>query len=148
MEEQRFYSRISKGKDILESIIAEEKALEEYQKKNNIKIVDIYRDIHKSVGDERLEYNRLIKDIFEGKVKKLVVIGAERLTRNNEILYKIEHSVELIILGGNGNYTSPKEIEEVQQSLKDFFNERYKKEISVRIKKGLSKSHCKGGESE
>lgn len=79
-----------------ESLIVQRLILKKYAEENGIEFVENYVDIHKHTVEDRPAYNRLIKDIFEGKIDMLVVIGGtDRLTRKMEILEKIMQCVKM-----------------------------------------------------
>ena len=97
------YNRISKGKDIDRSLKEQMEIIESYQRKNDVEI-KVYTDIHKSTIDDREAYNKLITDIFEGKIESLIVLGnLDRLTRKIKILAKIEQIVEVQVVDKNGD---------------------------------------------
>lgn len=138
MEQSRvaIYNRISPERNLAEEIKKENKMVSAYLENNDIELVGIYRDIECHTVEERPQYNKLIKDIFEGKVDKLVITGTDRLTRNFEILEKIRNAVEIILLDENVKETNIY----VMQAL---FNEWYKKDLSKRIKQGIALSKKK-----
>lgn len=142
MEQSRvaIYSRISPEKNLAEEIKKENKIVSAYLENNDIELVGIYRDIECHTVEERPQYNKLIKDIFEGKIDKLVITGTDRLTRNNEIFEKIENAVEIILLDENGKKSNNWND---MLGITNFFNEWYKKDLSKRIKQGIALSKKK-----
>lgn len=90
------YQRISKGENIDDSLVVQKLILEKFAKDNSLEVIDNYVDIHKQAIEDRPAYNRLVKDIFEGKIDTIIVLGGnERLTRNLETLSKIEQNVKV-----------------------------------------------------
>lgn len=118
------YSRISKGQDINNTIKREKEIIKNYAKESNVKVVDTYRDIYKSTLDERTEYNRLITDIFEGKVNYIIVCGgADRLTRDINTLKKILENVEVNFITTKRKEITAKDIKTV--NLWDYLEESF-----------------------
>lgn len=142
MEQSRvaFYNRTSPQKNLAEEIKKENKIISAYLENNDIELVGIYRDIECHTVEERPQYNKLIKDIFEGKIDKLVITGTNRLTRNIDILEKIENAVEIILLDENGKQCN---IHNDILGIVEFFNEWYSKDLSKRIKQGIALSKKK-----
>lgn len=99
------YRRISKGDDIDQSLAVQQVILNKYAKDNNIKFVESYVDTHKQTVEDRPGFNRLMKDILLGKIDTLVVVGgADRLTRNTEILERISYEVKIKFIFPKVNY--------------------------------------------
>lgn len=136
------YNRTRPGEDLAEEIKKENKVVSKYIENNDVELVGIYRDINCHTVEERPEYNRMIKDIFEGKVDKIAVVEYQsKLTRNLDIQMKIENAVEIVEIDENGkekNYIgkTTKEIEEISM----LFSEYYRKALSEKIKKGIALS--------
>lgn len=139
MEQSRvaFYNRTSPQKNLAEEIKKENKIVSAYLENNDIELVGIYRDIECHTVEERPQYNKLIKDIFEGKIDKLVITGTNRLTRNIEILEKIGNAVEIILLDENGKKSNNWND---MLGITNLFNEWYKKDLSNKIKRGIQAS--------
>lgn len=139
MEQSRvaFYNRTSPQKNLAEEIKKENKIVSAYLENNDIELVGIYRDIECHTVEERPQYNKLIKDIFEGKIDKLVITGTNRLTRNIEILEKIGNAVEIILLDENGKKSNNWNN---MLGITNLFNEWYKKDLSNKIKRGIQAS--------
>ena len=139
MEKKRvaFYNRTSPQRNLAEEIKKENKIVSAYLENNDIELVGIYRDIECHTVEERPQYNKLIKDIFEGKIDKLVITGTDRLTRNNEIFVKIANAVEIILLDENGKQCN---IGDDMLGIVEFFNKWYSKDLSKKIKQGIQAS--------
>lgn len=139
MEKKRvaFYNRTSPQRNLAEEIKKENKIVSAYLENNDIELVGIYRDIECHTVEERPQYNKLIKDIFEGKIDKLVITGTNRLTRNIEILEKIGNAVEIILLDENGKKSNNWND---MLGITNLFNEWYKKDLSNKIKRGIQAS--------
>lgn len=140
LEEERIatYQRISKEKNIDESLVVQKSILEQYAKEKGIEFVENYVDIYKQTVEDRPAYNRLMKDILLGKIDKVVVVGGlERLSRNHKDMIKIFESVEIDIVYPTIKVTNlGKSTGDIIQ-LNPFCNEYYKKELSKKIKRGL-----------
>ncbi len=139
MEQSRvaIYNRTSPQKNLAEEIKKENKIVSAYLENNDVELVGIYRDIECHTVEERPQYNKLIKDIFEGKIDKLVITGTNRLTRNIEILEKIRNAVEIILLDENGKQCN---IGNDMLGIVEFFNKWYSRDLSKKIKQGIQAS--------
>ena len=71
--------------------------LDQYRDQNkNVEIKDLYIDVNKSAMSDRPAFNRLMKDILDGKIDKVVVLGEiSKLSRNCEEIEKIKEYVEI-----------------------------------------------------
>ena len=115
--------------------------LEEYCKKHNLAIVDVYNDAGHSGKDlVRPNMQRLIKDIREGKIDKLVAIKVDRLTRNSYdgqwlLKYCEDNDVEIDLTLEPYDVTTANG--EMMFSINLMFGQRERKEIGARTKRGL-----------
>lgn len=123
------------------SIDSQIRMLTKYCEENNYTIIDIYNDAGFSGKDlYRPAMQRLIKDIKDGKIDKLVAIKTDRLTRDSYDGYwllnhctrydvKIELTLESYdISTANG---------EMMFGMNLIFGQRERKEIGTRTKRGL-----------
>lgn len=79
------------------SIIAQVDALEEFCKKNNIKIVDHYKDEGVSAGkpaSKRPAMTRLLNDIREGKIDIVLFTRLDRWYRSTKLYYKVQEVLD------------------------------------------------------
>lgn len=78
------------------SIDAQLRLLEEYCEKKEYTIVDVYNDAGYSAKNLiRPDMQKLLKDIVEGKLDKLVAIKVDRLTRSsNDGQWLLNHCTE------------------------------------------------------
>lgn len=102
------YQRISKGENVDESIVVQKLILEKYAKDNDIEFIGNYVDIHKQTIEDRPEYNRLVKDIFEGKIDELVIVGGlDRLSRNMSVIDEFGYYVKMECIFPKLEYYKP-----------------------------------------
>ena len=102
------YQRISKGENVDESLVVQKLILEKYAKDNDIEFIGNYVDIHKQTIEDRPEYNRLVKDIFEGKIDKLVIVGGlDRLSRDMSIIDELGYFVKTECIFPKLEYDKP-----------------------------------------
>lgn len=136
------YNRTRPGEDLAEEIKKENKVVSKYIENNDVELVGIYRDINCHTVEERPEYNRMIKDIFERKVDKIAVVEYQsKLTRNLDIQMKIRKAVEIVEINENG-----KEQNRLGKTIGDIgpilalVNQYYREDLSRRIKQGIKLS--------
>lgn len=137
------YVRVStdEQRDYGYSIDNQLRNVEEYCKRNNYDIVEVYNDAGHSGKDLfRPAMQKLLKDIKNGVVDRLVAIKVDRLTRNgydgywllnycNEHNVKIELSLEQFdVTTANG---------EMFYGMNLIFGQRERKEIGARTRRGL-----------
>lgn len=137
------YVRVStdEQRDYGYSIDNQIRSLEEYCHKNNYEIIGIYNDAGHSGKDLfRPAMQKMLEDIKNGKIDKLVAIKVDRLTRNGYDGYwllnyceqynvKIELSLEPYdVSTANG---------EMIFGMNLIFGQRERKEIGARTKRGL-----------
>lgn len=143
------YVRISRddGFENYETIETQKSLLLEFVKKNSIgKVVDIYEDDNISGSSfERPGLERLKLDIETGLIDIVVIKDLSRLGRNNAktlmfLDYLEEKGVELIT--SDGRYQSLKESGII--GIESWINERYIKDISVKIRQTLRHKIEKG----
>ena len=98
------YLRHNRGEMWLEPSYLEMEA--RYYRNNDVEIGDAYFDENCTNDYDRPQYNRLIKDIFEGKINTIMVFGGlDRLTKDESVLDKIKKNVQEIIVLDKGKET-------------------------------------------
>lgn len=123
------------------SIDSQLRMLKEYCEKNNYDIIDVYDDGGYSGKDlMRPAMQKLLKDIKEHKLDKLVAIKTDRLTRNNYdgfwlLNYCEQHDVKIELT------LEPYDIStangEMMFGMNLVFGQRERKEIGARTKRAL-----------
>lgn len=99
------YTRVS-SQDQKEDLERQTIEIEEYCKENKIERVEIIKDIGSGINYKKKGLKKLINEIVEGKVGKLVVSFRDRLLRfGNEILLQICSllNVEVVVLNDKEN---------------------------------------------
>lgn len=79
------------------SVTAQMFALEEYCKKNDIKIVDHYKDEGVSAGkpaSKRPEMTRLLNDVRDGKIDIILFTRLDRWYRSTKLYYKVQEVLD------------------------------------------------------
>lgn len=74
------YCRVSNTKQKLD-LERQEKILTEYSISNGNKVDHIFKDIASGMNENRIEFNKMLKLIFDKKVKTIYVSYKDRLTR-------------------------------------------------------------------
>lgn len=101
MEKERIvsYQRILKGENVQTRLLAHQLSLDNYSEENDIEFAENYVDIEETATDDRPNYNRLMQDIAEGNIDKLVVLGSvDRLSKEKSVIDKISKEVEIILI--------------------------------------------------
>jgi predicted site-specific integrase-resolvase len=83
IQENKFnviYCRVSNTKQ-KDDLIRQEEILKEWCAYNGYKIDIVYKDIASGMNENRLELNKLIEQVIEGKINKIFVTYKDRLTR-------------------------------------------------------------------
>lgn len=93
------YIRVSTEEQALfgGSLIAQEEALVEYAKENNMRVVDIYRDEGISGGKpifKRPELSRMLEDVKDGKIDLILFTKLDRYFRNVREYFKAQEILE------------------------------------------------------
>ncbi|KPU42233.1 hypothetical protein OXPF_40170 [Oxobacter pfennigii] len=142
------YGRISTDhEEQHESILVQREALIKYAQDNGFEINGYYFDEgYSGTSYERPQIIRLKKDILNGSINVVVVKDLSRLGRNNPLTllfleYLSENGIRLVSI--NDGYDSFKD-EDDYIGIKTWFNERYSKELSHKIKFALKHKKSKG----
>lgn len=138
------YTKYDTMENIEEKMDQNQWLLDQYREKNkNIEIKDLYVDINKSAMSDRPAFNRLMKDILDGKIDKVVVLGGlERLSRSSEEVKKICESVEIITVEQTMrviNFNEPimdSMKEDIVGGLLESLERYYKQENRIRSQRG------------
>ena len=123
------------------SIDSQLRMIKEYCEKNNYDIIDVYDDGGYSGKDlMRPAMQRLLNDIKEHKLDKLVAIKTDRLTRNNYdgfwlLNYCEEHDVKIELILEPYDITTANG--EMMFGMNLVFGQRERKEIGARTKRAL-----------
>lgn len=118
------YTRVStnKQKGDLERQINK---ITKYCKDNNIKIDNIYSEISSGIDLDRPLINKLIDDIINLKIKKVIISNKDRLTRLSfktlEFLFS-KFKTEIVVIADDGNKSNDNEIFEELISLMHVFS--------------------------
>ena len=138
------YLRLSQedGDDESSSITNQRKILMEYAKQNNMEVVDTYIDDGVSgYSMNRPAFNRLKKDLNDGKINTIIVKDLSRLGRHNvKVQLFLENLIEdgkrIIAIGDN--YDTSDESTHDMVGIKTWINERYIIDTSKKIRKSIS----------
>lgn len=137
------YVRVStdEQRDYGYSIDNQIRNLEEYCHKNNYEIIGIYNDAgHSGKNLFRPAMQKMLEDIKNGKIDKLVAIKVDRLTRNGYdgywlLNYCEEHNVKIEL--SLEPYDVSTANGEMIFGMNLIFGQRERKEIGARTKRGL-----------
>lgn len=143
------YTRYGTMENIEGEMYQKQWLLDQYRDRNkNIEIKNLYVDVNKSAMSDRPEFNRLMEDIIEGKIDKVVVLGGiSKLSRNCEEIEKIKEYVEIETVEPTikvTNLNNNVENENFVRELSAIFSEYYRKDLSKRIKQGIALKKQKG----
>jgi site-specific DNA recombinase len=137
------YVRVStdEQRDYGYSIDSQIRNLEDYCHKNDYEVISIYNDAGHSGKDLfRPAMQKMLEDIKNGKIDKLVAIKVDRLTRNGYdgywlLNYCEEHSVKIEL--SLEPYDVSTANGEMIFGMNLIFGQRERKEIGARTKRGL-----------
>lgn len=142
------YGRVStEHEEQQESIAVQKEALLKYSLEKGFDIVGLYFDEGcTGTSFDRPEMNRLKRDVENKKVNIVIVKDLSRIGRNNPLTllfldYLAERDVRLIAV--NDNYDTEEDPDDLV-GIKTWFNERYSKELSRKIKFSLEHKKRKG----
>jgi site-specific DNA recombinase len=139
------YNRRSRG--LLEDLQKFKAEMMDYCKKNKFKPT-YFEEIASSVDEERVEYNKFVKEIETGKFQVLVITDLSRLTRDLEQqlrLFKILNKNNMIIHSLLDGIIDPKErTGKIMSGIKGLFNEIAYDEISQKMHLGRFQSAKEG----
>lgn len=142
------YGRVSTDhEEQQDSIRTQKEALMQYASDNGFEIIGYYFDEgYTGTSFDRPEFNRLRYDIENNKINMVIVKDLSRIGRNNPLTllfldYLSDNSVRLIAV--NDNYDTLKDCDDLI-GIKTWFNERYSKELSQKIKFALKHKKRKG----
>ena len=110
------YARVStvKQKQDLENQV---NLAEQFSIKNGLKISDVYKDIGSGINFDRKEFKRLLDNVVEHKIDKIIITYKDRLSRIEFDLFKglfEKFNCEIIVIN---------DIDNVQIIEKEIFNE-------------------------
>ena len=134
------YTRYGTMENIEEEMYQKQWLLDRYRDRNkNIEIKNLYVDVNKSAMSDRPEFNRLMEDIIEGKIDKVVVLGGiSKLSRNCEEIEKIKECVEIETVEPTIKVTNlNKPIDDDPIKIIEFLNKCYREYLRRRIKQGI-----------
>lgn len=131
------YAKCSSNNTTEKSIENQIKACKEYAKKNNYKIVNIYKDGENS----RIAFQKMIADSKSKKFQAIIIYQLDRFARNRYDLanyqYKLKKNGVKIISTRENLSEDPSKI--LLESVLESFAEYYSQELSQRIKAGIAR---------
>lgn len=148
------YCRLSKddNKSRYSSIEAQKELAKEYAELNGYEISEYYIDDNVSgyiANDERPEFSRMLKDIRNGKIDIILAKDLSRIGRKGSRTLTFidelkEKNVNLILTKDTFGEFNLLEGDDDLLGLSTWFNERYVKEVSKKVKIGMHKQLEKG----
>lgn len=94
------YSRVSNTKQ-KDDLIKQQRILREYMTSNGIIVDKVYSDIASGMNSDRIDFNKMLSDCFEGKIDKIYITYKDRFVRFGfdyfvNILKKLD--VEIVVI--------------------------------------------------
>lgn len=149
------YARLSKDdgsrySSIESQIQLAKEYIKEYAKQHNLKEYDyeiiIYIDDNVSGFidlEDRPDFNRMLEDIRSGKINIIVAKDLSRIGRKNYLTQMIldewkKHNINLILLQEMGRIFNLQEDDDELIGLSGWWNERYIKDLSRKVKSGMN----------
>ncbi|RHM97145.1 recombinase family protein [Dielma fastidiosa] len=142
------YGRFSTDRQREESIEAQEIAIRNFCKQNNISLIAFYADRGLSgTNDNREQFQNMLDDADKGGVDYVIVHKLDRFARNrydSVIVRKrlADHGVKLLSVLERVNDDSPEDI--ILLSVLEGMSEYYSKNLSREVKKGMYRNVEKG----
>lgn len=129
---------------------AQEKSIREYAKKNNIKIVEIYKDlISGRDASKRTDFQRMIEDAMQKKFDAIIVYHTSRFARNVEESrqYKklLREKLNVDVISATqafGDFNDPSAF--LNEGINELFDEYTSRQIGFWVKSGLMTKRSQG----
>ena len=143
------YARFSSNNQRDESIDAQLRAIREYCEKNNIQLVEIYKDEAQSATtDMRDDFKDMIDDIFSGKldIDTVLVHKFNRFARNkyDSAIYKKRlRDIGIKVVSVTQPIDDSPE-GRILESLIEAMDEYYSENLALEVKKGMLENALKG----
>lgn len=133
------YIRCGINENTEEKMYQYQEWLEQYINKNSdVEIKGLYIDINKSTIDDRPAFYRLMDNILEGKIDKVVVLGGiSKLSRNWEEIEEIKEYVEIESVEP---VKSKIKVTNLNEPINNLFNEWYLRDMSEKMRNAKQKS--------
>lgn len=147
MEKGVGYARLSKDDGSRYSSIESQIALiKEFATEKNIEITKIYIDDNVSgfiAVEDRPQFNRMLEDIRKGKANCIIAKDLSRIGRKNGITQMLldewkTHNVNLLLIQEMGRNFNLLEDDDDLVGLSTWWNERYIKDLSKKVKTGMN----------
>ena len=122
------------------SIEAQDKALTQYCRDNNLKIVKKYIDRAQSAkSTNRIEFRKMMEDAEKGEFEAVLVHKIDRFARNNLDYYQCKYQLEdcgVKLISITENYGEGEDAE-FMEGINALFAERYIKNLAKEVRKGM-----------
>ena len=79
-KQNAIYSRVSNTKQ-KDDLIKQQRILREYMTSNGIIVDKVYSDIASGMNSDRIDFNKMLSDCFEGKIDKIYITYKDRFVR-------------------------------------------------------------------
>jgi site-specific DNA recombinase len=146
------YARFSSENQRDESIDAQIRAIQEYAKRNNIEIIEIYTDRARSAtSDKRPDFQRMVKDSEKENFDMVIVHKLDRFSRDkyDSVYYKKRHlknGVKVVSVTEQLD-DSPESVilESVLEGMADYYSKNLAREAMKGMKETAYKCQHTGG---
>lgn len=141
------YARLSKDDGSrYSSIEAQVQLIEEFAEKHNLKLVHIYVDDNVSGFipiEDRPQFNQMLEDIKQGKAEVIIAKDLSRIGRKNGVTQTLlddwkSHGINLLLMQEMGREFNLLEDDDDLVGLSTWWNERYIKDLSKKVKTGMN----------
>lgn len=141
------YARLSKDDGSrYSSIEAQTQLIKEFAKKHNLKLVDIYIDDNVSGFipiEDRPQFNKMLLDIQNGISEIIIAKDLSRIGRKNGVTQTLldnwkNHGINLLLIQEMGREFNLLEDDDDLVGLSTWWNERYIKDLSKKVKIGMN----------
>lgn len=140
------YARLSKDDGSrYSSIIAQKHIIETFAEENNIDLIKVYIDDNVSGyidREDRPQFNEMLEEIEKGKAEAIIAKDLSRIGRRNGatqvLLYDLKkNNINLLLIQEMGRTFNLLEDDDDFIGLSGWWNERYVKDLSKKVKLGM-----------
>jgi site-specific DNA recombinase len=128
----------------------QERTIREYAEKNNIKIVELYKDLLSGQNaSKRISFQKMIKDAKDKKFHMVLVFHSSRFARNVEEarkyknLLRNEYGIDVVSVTQQfGDFNKPDAF--LNEGINELFDEHYSKQLSFWMKNAFMEKRQQG----
>lgn len=142
------YARYSCEKQTENSILGQIRECKEFAKKNDIEIIDIYKDeaISGRTAEKRPSFMRMINDAKKHCFENIVVWKGDRFSRSRADAAKYESELKKlgvrVLSATEANVTGPEAV--LMDGINEAFAEYFSVELAAKVERGMTQNAIDG----